>query len=221
MRNTISRILHEEFNNLLKFPHYDDDYYLDMWNVLNDILEETEKVKKGLVALDLNPPPKGQRTLINDVLFPQDPNDFSYFVSLGFPPKAKVMARHLDVVKRKEILGLIPYGELKQNEQYLFIKYTFEKYLPILQDGRYYIWVERCKSEELHAHMLVRYNSCMSDLRKTLHRIFGIENGHKFFCKIKPFKRELWNNYHIKDKKSYETYNKPAITNCLNLKELK
>jgi hypothetical protein len=117
-------------------------------------------------------------------------------------------------------LGFIPYGELKQNEQYQFIRYTYQKYLPILQDGKYYLWFEKCFSEELHGHMLVQFNGPASDLKKILHRIFGIESGHRFFCKVKVFQRELWNNYHIKEKKCYEYYNKPAITNCLDLKTL-
>ena len=220
--NCITKVLQEEFIDFVSEtdPTDVDCFYrlIYLEDLLNTILAETEKLKKGLDYLDLNPPPRGTKMNIVDVLKSKDiiTDDFTYFLSFGFPPKARVMASYYDDIKRKQIRGLIEFRNLKQREQAQYIMYNINQYLPLLHDGKYYFWLEKCKSEEMHFHGLVNRKTNIKDIKLMYHKVFNIDMNERFFVKALKFDRAKWSNYHIKTKKDYEYYDHKPITNMLD-----
>ena len=98
---------------------------------------------------------------------------------------------------------------LMPSEQYKFLNYHLNKYLPTISSD-YYLFFESTNDGNLHCHFLIKSNSDVHSFLKGFHRYFDEPIRNPYFMKngLKKFNSTMWNDYNNKKVKQYQTLNK-------------
>jgi len=98
---------------------------------------------------------------------------------------------------------------LMPSEQYKFLNYHLNKYLPTISSD-YYLFFESTNDGNLHCHFLIKTGIDVNSFLKGFHRYFDEPIRNPYFMKngLKKFNPTMWHDYNNKKVKQYQTLSK-------------
>lgn len=145
---------------------------------------------------------------------------WQYFITICFPTKESFAIKHQELVmgnRLKICFSKIKYGNALQQEQYEFIKWTFNQYIKLLCDY-YSFFFEQTESGNIHVHgRIASYGKkkTMKDIKIIICNMFGVSAvKYPRMVDVKVYEHDKWHHYETKlAPKAYQTTEYPHYTN--------